>query len=62
MFPPFKGGRKFLPCIEVGGGTQKVSDPKFPHFVAPPLPVINYQSLTGTGESLVSHTDIQVHY
>ena len=30
-----------------GGGAQKVSDPRFSHFVAPPpLPVINDQSLT----------------
>ena len=27
------------------GGAQKVSDPRFSHFVAPPLPVINDQSL-----------------
>ena len=30
-----------------GGGAQKVLDPRFSHFVAPPpLPVINDQSLT----------------
>ena len=33
-----------LPCLD-GGGAQKVSDPRFSHFVAPPLPVINDQSL-----------------
>ena len=32
-FPPFKrGDTTFLPCLEVGG--QKVSDPRFSHFVA----------------------------
>ena len=36
-------------------GAQKVSDPQFSHFVAPPpLPVINDQSLTQ--EILVSHS------
>ena len=47
-FPPFKrGGRKkFYPVLR-GGGAQKVSDPRFSHFVAPPpLPVINDQSLS----------------
>ena len=34
--------RKVLRCLE-GGGAQKVSDPIFSHFVAPPLPVINDQ-------------------
>ena len=28
------GARKVLPCRE--GGAQKVSDPRFSHFVAPP--------------------------
>ena len=43
-FHSLKGGaRKVLPCLE--GGAQKVSDPRFSHFVAPPLPVINDQSL-----------------
>ena len=43
----YKGGgaQKVLPCLEQGGGGQKVSDPQFSHFVAPPLPVINDQSL-----------------
>ena len=40
---------KKLPCLEEGGGgegrVQKVSDPRFSHFVAP-LPVINDQSLS----------------
>ena len=38
-FHPIKGGggRKVLPCLE-GGGAQKVSDPRFSHFVAPPSP------------------------
>ena len=32
-----KGGcKKCLPCLE--GGSQKVSDPQFSHFVAPPPP------------------------
>ena len=43
-----KGGggvQKVLPCLEGGGGrAQKVSDPRFSHFVAP-LQVINDQSL-----------------
>ena len=39
------GAQKVLPCLEGGGGAQKVSDPRFSHFVAPPLPVINDQSL-----------------
>ena len=43
------GARKVLPCLE-GGGAQKVSDPRFSHFVAPPpLPVISDQSLTMIG-------------
>ena len=43
-FHSLKGGReKVLPCLE--GGAQKVSDPQFSHFVAPPLPVSNDQSL-----------------
>ena len=39
------GMRTVLSCLEVG--VQKVSDPRFSHFVAPPppLPVINDQSL-----------------
>ena len=47
MFPPFKrggGAQKVLPCLE-GGGAQKVSNPRFSHFVAPPVPIINDQSL-----------------
>ena len=40
------GARKVLPCLE-GGGAQKVSDSRFSYFVAPPLPVINDQSLRG---------------
>ena len=37
-FHSLKGGaRKVLPCLE-GGGAQKVSDPRFTHFVAPPSP------------------------
>ena len=38
-FPPLKRGvgrKKSLPCLE--GGTQKVSDQIFSHFVAPPPP------------------------
>ena len=38
-FPLFKrgGARKVLPCLEGGGGgAQKVLDPRFSHFVAPP--------------------------
>ena len=38
------GGAPF----EMGGRAQKVSDPRFSHFVAP-LPVINGRSLTQTG-------------
>ena len=38
--------RNILPSLE--RGVQKVSDPRFPHFVPPPsLPVINDQSLGG---------------
>ena len=40
-----RGAQKVLPCLECGGGGQNVSDPRFSHFVAPPLPVINDQSL-----------------
>ena len=29
-----RGAQNVLPCLE--GGTQKVSDPRFSHFVAPP--------------------------
>ena len=37
-FPLFKrgvGAQKVLPCLG-GGGAQKVSDPRFSHFVVPP--------------------------
>ena len=35
-FPLFKtGAHKVLPCLD-GGGAQKVLDPQFSHFVAPP--------------------------
>ena len=46
-----RGGeaRKVLPWLREGGGAQKVSDPRFSHFVAPPLPVINEQSLMEPG-------------
>ena len=49
----FKGGgaQKVVPCLKGGGGVQKVSDPRFSHFVAPPLPVINDQSLMIPGVS-----------
>ena len=44
-FPPLKrrgrGREKLYPVLRGGG----VSDPRFSHFVAPPLPVINNQSL-----------------
>ena len=45
-FYPYEkgGGGKSFSHAE-GGGAQKVSDPRFSHFVAPPLPVINDQSL-----------------
>ena len=33
-----------------GGGVQKVSDPQFPPFCSPPLPVINDQSLRPIGK------------
>ena len=37
--------RKVLPCLE-RGGAQKVLDPLFSHFVAPPpLPLVNDPSL-----------------
>ena len=40
------GAQKVLPCLGGGGGvSQKVSDPQFSYFVAPPLPIINDQSL-----------------
>ena len=41
-----KGGgcKKFYPVLRGGGRAQKVSDPRFSHFVAP-LQVINDQSL-----------------
>ena len=29
------GGEKLDPVLRWGGGAQKVSDPRFPHFVAP---------------------------
>ena len=38
---------KVLPCLE-GGRAQTVSDPLFPHFVAPTPPVINDQSLNAS--------------
>ena len=41
-FPLFKRGHFFYPVLR--GGGQKVSDPRFTHFVVP-LPVINDQSL-----------------
>ena len=46
-FHPLKGeAQKVLPCLAGGGGgTQTVLDLRFCHFVAPPLPVINDQSL-----------------
>ena len=55
MFPLFKtlGAQKVLPCLE-GGGAQKVSDLRFSHFVPPPLPVINYQSLTRIKKHVLS--------
>ena len=37
---------KSFTVLSGGGGAQKVSDPRFSHFVAPRLPVINDQSLT----------------
>ena len=38
IFPHLKGrAQKLLPCPE-GGGTQKVLDPQFFHFVAPSPP------------------------
>ena len=42
-----KGGRarKVLPCLE--GGGAKSFGPMIFHFVAPPLPIINDQSLSG---------------
>ena len=44
-FHSLKGGsQKVLPGLE--GGSQKVSDSRFFHFVALLLPVINDQSLT----------------
>ena len=37
-FPLFKRGvQKVVSCLE-GGGAQKVLDPRFSHFVAPPPP------------------------
>ena len=51
MFPLFKSGgggagrTKFYPVLR-RGGAQKVSNPRFCHFVAPPLPIFNDQSLT----------------
>ena len=54
-FPLFKGGggrEKFYPVLR-GGGAQTVLDPQFSHFVAPPLPVINDQSLTDAWVPLV---------
>ena len=40
-----KGVReRFYPILR-GGGAQKVLDLRFSHFVAPPLPIINDQSL-----------------
>ena len=54
--PPFKEGggeaQNVLPSLE-GGGGQKLSDPRFSDFVAPPpppLPVINDQSLNSWKE------------
>ena len=55
------GARKVLPLQKGGGGgksfshaerggAQKVLDPRIFHFVAPPLPVINDQSLSLIGE------------
>ena len=40
MFSHFKRGgvHKVLPCLEGVGGAQKVSNPQFSHFVAPPPP------------------------
>ena len=53
-FPPSKGGgrKKFYPVLR---GVQKVSDPRFSHFVAPPLPIINDQSLNGTNHVFSIH-------
>ena len=34
FYPLRRGVQKVLPCLE--GGTQKGSDPRFSHFVAPP--------------------------
>ena len=49
-FHSLKGGgggglEKFYPVLR-WGGAQNVLDPRFPHFVAPPLSVINDQSLS----------------
>ena len=45
-FPHFKrGGTTSFTLYSGGGGAQIVSDPRFSNFVAPPLPIINDQSL-----------------
>ena len=51
------GARQVLPCFEGGGGAQKVWDPRFSHFVEPPLPVINDQSLNRRRPGHKIHVD-----
>ena len=48
-FHSLKGGwgcEKFYPVLRGGGRGRKASDLRYSHFVAPPLPVINDQSLS----------------
>ena len=54
-FPTFKKGerKKFYTVLR----GQKVSDPRFSHFVAP-LPIINAQSLTPSQESRGTHVPV----
>ena len=52
-FPLFKRGGVKSFTLPWGGGRKKFRTCDFPHFVAPPLPVINDQSLTSCTEKLV---------
>ena len=49
---------KFYPYEK---GVQKVSDPRFTHFVAPPLPVINEQSLSRSAITVYIYIYIYIY-